>query len=159
MTHWVRLRFPGFRRGRMTHSYAMVHYWQWCCIWGIVILINSLWSTGCACIYGARIWACLVRLMRNASLAQQPLIFMTSKGTPRSRYSSVVPMHMPCPWHGSRLAAWAVLARALMNAVLVSVRGPAIGPTLGTLSFHLKHLFLRPRLRRVSISFIPPPSS
>jgi len=43
--------------------------------------------------------------------------------------------------------------------LVTTVRGPAIGPTLGTLSFHLKHFSLCSRLHRVSTPFISTPSS
>jgi len=51
-----------------------------------------------------------------------PSDFITSKGTPRRRYSRVDPMRVPCPCRGSKPAAFAAPVSALMNAGLASGR-------------------------------------
>ena len=48
-----------------------------------------------------------------------PFHFDDFEGTPRRRYSSVDPMHMPCPCRGSRPALVAAVVRAFKKAGLV----------------------------------------
>ena len=71
-------------------------------------------TTGIACMYGAMpvMMACFHRYNAKESPAHCPSswTFITSKGTPRRRYSSVEPIWMPWPCRGSRLAARAALA-------------------------------------------------
>ena len=63
--------------------------------------------------------ACFRRYRRNESPAHRPFAFMTSKGTPLSKYSRVEPILMPCPCRGSRPAARAAFPTLSRNFVLV----------------------------------------
>ena len=86
---------------------------------GIIKRVKASCTVGAACMYGARICACFLRYRMNASLDQRPFTFMTSKGTPRRRYSRVHPIRIPWPCKGSSPAARAAFANSEMNMDLV----------------------------------------
>lgn len=56
--------------------------------------------------------------MVNASLDHLPMVFTTSKGTPRNRYSSVPPMRKPWPFRSGSLAAAVTVASLLVSSFL-----------------------------------------
>ena len=84
--------------------------------------MKASWTAGVAWMYGATITACFLRYSWKESPAQRPLAFMTSKGTPRRRYSSVDPIQMPWPCSGSRPAACAASPTLSRNLDLVRGR-------------------------------------
>jgi len=79
-------------------------------------------STGDACKYGAKIMACLRRYSVNALPAQRPCDWITSKGTPRSRYSKVPPIRRLWPLRFGRLNRFASLLILLVNSFLLRGR-------------------------------------
>ena len=84
-------------------------------IGGMVCWRKTAWTSGFACMCGARICACFCRYIRKESPAHQPLTLMTSNGIFQSKYSSVAPMHMPWPFKGRRSAAVMAVSRTFRN--------------------------------------------
>jgi len=79
-------------------------------------------STGDACKYGAKIMACLRRYRVKSLPAQCPCDWMTSKGTPCSRYSNFPPIQRLWPLRFRRLNRFVSLLILLVNSFLL--RGP-----------------------------------
>ena len=101
---------PQFRKDLLTRCYCMA---------GIIKHIKVSCTVGTACLYGVRICTCFLRYKMKALLDQQPFTFMTSKGTPCRRYSTVDPIWIPWPCKGSRPAVWVAFANSEMNLDLV----------------------------------------
>jgi hypothetical protein len=109
-----KIRSPAMRRAslRENHTFRSRGVWlssvqkagrPYLRMWDMVSLMKFSSTSGTACMYGARIWAC----------------FITPKGVPLGKYSSVKPMRLLCRWHGSRPAALAATAAVRINSVFV----------------------------------------
>ena len=74
--------------------------------------------------YGAMIMACWWRYKVRASLDHQPRDFMTSKGTPCSKNSSIPPIRIPCPLRSISPRAVATVLILSKKVLLVNGQKP-----------------------------------